>query len=133
MLGSCPLLSLVARFAPLAPLRWAASTLAALAIIAVIGLVIPLLMRRSCRPVLPPAPRVHPSYWVHLALMVGYWLFLATVVSPFLVFAAWSYLGRPVPCSARVERWPSVSILIPAFNEQEIILDAIGVARPGLS
>ena len=49
--------------------------------------------------------------------------------------------GEPVPCirrmelsrppgarPARVERWPSVSILIPAFNEQEIILDAIGGA-----
>jgi cellulose synthase/poly-beta-1,6-N-acetylglucosamine synthase-like glycosyltransferase len=117
-----------ARFAPLAPLRWAASTLAALAIIAVIGLVIPPLMRSIVQAALPPAPRVHPSYWVHLALMVGYWLFLATVVSPFLVFAAWSYLGRPAPRSARVERWPSVSILIPAFNEQEIILDAIGGA-----
>ena len=60
-----------ARFAPLAPLRWAASTLAALAIIAVIGLVIPPLMRSIVQAALPPAPRVHPSYWVHLALMVG--------------------------------------------------------------
>ena len=61
-----------------------------------------------------------------MALLGGYWLFVITVVAPFLVFAAWSWL-EPARALGRREwqRWPSVSILIPAFNEQEIILDAI--------
>ena len=82
-------------------------------------------MRSLVQVVLPPAPRAHPPLWVHLVLVVGYWLFLATVVVPFFVFAAWGCLSRRAHRPARVERWPSVSILIPAFNEQEIILDAI--------
>jgi cellulose synthase/poly-beta-1,6-N-acetylglucosamine synthase-like glycosyltransferase len=114
-----------ARFAPLAPLRLAASSVAAVAIAAIIGLLIPPLMRSLVLAVLPSVGRGHPPLWVHLALWGGYWLFLVTVVTPFLLFVAWGRLGRPAHRHAARERRPSVSILIPAFNEQEIILDAI--------
>jgi cellulose synthase/poly-beta-1,6-N-acetylglucosamine synthase-like glycosyltransferase len=55
----------------------------------------------------------------------GYLLFLVSVLAPFLLFFAWSRFGQPAYLPPRVKRWPSVSILIPAFNEQELILDAI--------
>jgi biofilm PGA synthesis N-glycosyltransferase PgaC len=115
-------------FAPLAPVRLVASTLAALALAAVIGLLIPPIMRSVVQAALPPAPRVLPLPWVHVLLCVGYGLFLVTTLSPFLIFAAWSYFGRPADRPMRMDQWPSVSILIPAFNEQETILDAVGGA-----
>jgi cellulose synthase/poly-beta-1,6-N-acetylglucosamine synthase-like glycosyltransferase len=114
-----------ARFAPAAPVRLAASTLAAVVVTVIIGLLVPPLMRSLVQSVLPTPARAHPPLWVHLALMGGYWLFLVTVVAPFVVFTAWSLLRRRAHLPARHTRRPSVSILIPAFNEQEIILDAI--------
>jgi poly-beta-1,6-N-acetyl-D-glucosamine synthase len=114
-----------ARFAPPAPWRVAASTLAAVAVAAVVALIIPSLMRSLVQAVLPAPVRARPSLWVHVALLGGYWIFVITVVAPFLVFAAWSWISRPSRRPARTARRPSVSILIPAFNEQEIILDAI--------
>jgi cellulose synthase/poly-beta-1,6-N-acetylglucosamine synthase-like glycosyltransferase len=120
-----PARSAGARFAPLDPWRFAWSTLAALAVAAIIGLLVPPLMRSLVQAVLPPAPRVHPPFWFHPTLAGAYWLFIATVVTPSLLFVAWGYLGRPAHRPSRMERWPSVSILIPAFNEQETILGAI--------
>jgi biofilm PGA synthesis N-glycosyltransferase PgaC len=114
-----------ARFVPSAPLHLAASTLAAVVITAVIGLVVPLVMRSLIQAVLPSAGRAHPPLWVHLSLVGGYWLFLVTLVMPFLLFFAWSRSSVPADLPTRVVRWPSISILIPAFNEQEMILDAI--------
>ena len=118
-----------ARFVPLAPLPLAAGTLAALAVVAFLGILVPPAMRAL---VTVCAARkfgaAHPPLWVHLALLFGYWMFLATVAAPFVLFAGWSCLGRPAHRPPRTSRCPSVSILIPAFNEQEIILDAIGAA-----
>jgi cellulose synthase/poly-beta-1,6-N-acetylglucosamine synthase-like glycosyltransferase len=62
--------------------------------------------------------------WVRPTLWAGYGLFVGLVILPFLVFLAWSWAGPAAPTSPP-ERWPRVSILIPAHNEQEIILDAI--------
>lgn len=56
-------------------------------------------------------------------------MFLITVVAPFAVFAAWSRLSRRADRPVRPHRLPTVSILIPAFNEQEMILDAIAGAH----
>jgi cellulose synthase/poly-beta-1,6-N-acetylglucosamine synthase-like glycosyltransferase len=63
--------------------------------------------------------------WVQPTLWAGYALFVTLVVLPFLVFLAWSWAGRPARGASLPERWPRVSILIPAHNEQEIIADAI--------
>ena len=122
-----PLLSpaSAARFAPLAPGLWIGSTLAALAVTVVIGLLMAPFMRSLIEASLPAAPRVRPPAWVSLALVIGYWLFVATVVAPFLLFAAWRSLGRAVDRPGQMEQSPRISILIPAFNEQETILDAI--------
>jgi cellulose synthase/poly-beta-1,6-N-acetylglucosamine synthase-like glycosyltransferase len=62
--------------------------------------------------------------WVRPTLWAGYALLVILGVLPFLVFLAWSWAG-PVAGKALPDRWPRVSILIPARNEQEIILDAI--------
>ncbi len=117
-----------ARFAPPAPWRLAVATLAALAVTAIIGSFLPLMMRSVIHALLPLPTRAHPPLWVHLALVGGYWVFVVTVLAPFLLFFAWSRFGQPASVRPRVKRWPSVSILIPAFNEQEMILDAIGGA-----
>jgi cellulose synthase/poly-beta-1,6-N-acetylglucosamine synthase-like glycosyltransferase len=63
--------------------------------------------------------------WVRPALWAGYALFVGLSVLPFLVFLAWSLAVAPASRTAPPRGWPRVSILIPALNEQEIILDAI--------
>src|SRR5262249_58148112 len=63
--------------------------------------------------------------WVRPSLWSGYGLFVALVVFPFRIFLAWSWAGRPEAGAAVFQRWPRVSILIPAYNEQELILDAV--------
>jgi len=67
--------------------------------------------------------------WVRPCLLAGYVVYLVSVVFPFLLFLFWGRMSRPLSRpsakAAVPEHCPLVSILIPAYNEQEIILDAI--------
>jgi hypothetical protein len=63
----------VAGFTPLAPVRLAASTLAAIGLIAFVGVVLPASMRALVAAIFPPAPRTGSTLWVLLALVAGYW------------------------------------------------------------
>ncbi len=117
-----------APFAPPAPWRLAVTTLAALAVTALIGMLLPPLMRSLVHALLPsptraPSAPLGPHLAAPRAVIEA--SFIATVLAPFLLFFAWSRFGQPRYVPPRVKRWPSVSILIPAFNEQEMILDAI--------
>lgn len=114
-----------ARFAPDRPGRWLGATLAAMLATLAAGLAIPGPMAMLVRALVPPASGMAMRSWVTPTLWAGYVLFVLTVILPFAVFLAWSCLGRRRPPAYAPRRWPSVSILIPAFDEQEIILDAI--------
>jgi cellulose synthase/poly-beta-1,6-N-acetylglucosamine synthase-like glycosyltransferase len=94
-----------------------------------LGVAIPWVMDPLVQAALAELPSGTMMPWVRPTLWAGYVLFVATSLFPFLMFLAWSRL-RPLPAGAfRPEpahwHWPRVSILIPAHNEQEIILDAI--------
>jgi cellulose synthase/poly-beta-1,6-N-acetylglucosamine synthase-like glycosyltransferase len=108
--------------------RLIASTILALAAAVVFGLVAHYAMRYLNRVILPRPTRTNPPVWVHWVLLVGYWLFVGTVVAPFFTVTAWSMLGRRRFRGGPLPALPMVSILIPAYNEQEIILDAIAAA-----
>ncbi len=65
--------------------------------------------------------------WVHV--LVGLWYAVLIVFAYFPYFLAVSVwtLKRGAPTGSRepLSRWPSISILIPAYNEQEIVLETI--------
>ena len=63
--------------------------------------------------------------WVQPCLFAGYIVYLTTVIFPFLLMLFWRRLGQQASDFISRDDWPFVSILIPAHNEQEIILDAI--------
>jgi poly-beta-1,6-N-acetyl-D-glucosamine synthase len=115
-------------FAPARPLVWVLLTLAAVLATGLVGVAIPQLMKPLIEAALGPHHGTPMMSWVQPTLWVGYGLFLVLVVLPFSVFAAWSWSGSSVRRSTRFERWPRVSILIPAHNEQQIIGDAIAGA-----
>jgi biofilm PGA synthesis N-glycosyltransferase PgaC len=73
------------------------------------------LLTQAARPMQP---------WMAPSLLAGFTLYLVFVVFPFLLFLFWGRLSPP-PKGTAPAHWPFVSILIPAHNEQEIILDAV--------
>jgi cellulose synthase/poly-beta-1,6-N-acetylglucosamine synthase-like glycosyltransferase len=58
-------------------------------------------------------------------LVLWYGLFVLLVICPLVVFWTWSRLCLPRRQKRELQHAPKVSILIPAFNEQELILDSI--------
>jgi poly-beta-1,6-N-acetyl-D-glucosamine synthase len=115
-------------FTPARPLVWVAFTIAAVLATGIVGVGIPRVMGPLIEAVLGGYRGGPMMSWVQPTLWAGYSLFVTLVVLPFLVFTAWSWAGSSPRDSARPERWPRVSILIPAHNEQEIIGDAIAGA-----
>jgi cellulose synthase/poly-beta-1,6-N-acetylglucosamine synthase-like glycosyltransferase len=66
------------------------------------------------------------TLWVRIAVMAGYALLIAFTFFPFfLAVCAWWVKRDSADGTHRLARWPSVSILIPAHNEEEIVLDTI--------
>ncbi|HEY7426209.1 MAG TPA: glycosyltransferase [Gemmataceae bacterium] len=113
-----------ARFLPEKMAHWTVCTAFALAAAIAVGIAIPCLVE-SVVQMLPGGVEVEEQPWVRSILFVWYALFVLLVVCPFAVFWTWSRLCRSRPVASERQHWPKVSILIPAFNEQEMILDAI--------
>src|SRR5262245_56971564 len=113
-------------FVPYRPLLWTVLTVLAVAAMAGLGVLLcrclaPFiewsLVTLAARPMQP---------WVAPCLMAGFILYLVSVLFPFLLFLCWGRLSRPQrPKGTATTYWPFVSIVIPAHNEQEIILDAV--------
>jgi cellulose synthase/poly-beta-1,6-N-acetylglucosamine synthase-like glycosyltransferase len=113
-----------ARFLPERGVRWTIVTILALVVAIAVGLAIPWLMEPLAQ-WLPASAQAAEQPWVRPVLTLWYILFVLLVVCPFAVFWAWSRLCPPRSATPGRNRWPKVTILIPAFNEQEMILDAI--------
>jgi cellulose synthase/poly-beta-1,6-N-acetylglucosamine synthase-like glycosyltransferase len=112
-------------FSPAYPARWAVLSSLAVLATATVGVAIPQVLDSLIAVALAPLRGGEMMPWVRPTLWAGYALFVTLVVFPFLIFLAWSWAGRPAAGAAFPQRWPRVSILIPAYNEQEIILDAV--------
>ena len=115
------------RSAPLTRPRFIGISVLIIGVSLLIGLLLPVLMRRFIHMDLAMATWGALTFWLRYLLIVGYWVFIFTAVMPTLLFAAWSYAGSPVRRVWRPQNQhlPFVSILIPAFNEQDLIVDAI--------
>jgi len=116
------------RFWPARPLRWAVLSVLAAAATLAIGVCIPLVLNPAARILFASLPTTPMAPWIPPLLWGCYVLFVVLVILPYLMFLAWSCAGVPPGASGLAGRWPSVSILIPAYNEQEIICDAIHAA-----
>jgi cellulose synthase/poly-beta-1,6-N-acetylglucosamine synthase-like glycosyltransferase len=103
---------------------WAVCTAGALALAVAAGVLIPQGVA-SLTQALPGAETAAERPWFRPVLGLLYVLFVLTVICPCFAFWAWSRLCRWRPPAGGRLVLPKVSILIPAFNEQEMILDAI--------
>jgi cellulose synthase/poly-beta-1,6-N-acetylglucosamine synthase-like glycosyltransferase len=112
-------------FTPTHWVQWVAFTAGALAATALIAVAIPRLVDPVLQGLLPAGPSMMP--WVRTAVVVGYILFVITAILPFVAFAAWTGLAQGRRRSyRRLAVWsPKVTILIPAYNEQEVVLEAV--------
>jgi cellulose synthase/poly-beta-1,6-N-acetylglucosamine synthase-like glycosyltransferase len=101
---------------------------AALATVAA-GFAIPRATILLAQAILPAFSEDSMAVWVRNSLVVPYALLIAFTFFPFfLAICAWRMNIRPAASKHRLTRWPTVSILIPAHNEEGIVLDTIRAA-----
>lgn len=114
-----------ADFLPSSGARWMLATGLAALTTAAVGVVLYRLAQWLSDSLLASLTGGPMRPWVQPCLFAGYLLYLTTVILPFLLLLFWRTLPRRASETVPAEDWPFVSILIPAHNEQEIILDAI--------
>jgi cellulose synthase/poly-beta-1,6-N-acetylglucosamine synthase-like glycosyltransferase len=114
-----------APFLPIYPARWIFLTILAAAATAGSGLLIARYLAPAIEWSLLTLAAKPMKPWMGPCLLAGFILYLVSVLFPFLLFLLWGRLSHSRTKAAAVTHWPLVSILIPAHDEQEIILDAI--------
>jgi cellulose synthase/poly-beta-1,6-N-acetylglucosamine synthase-like glycosyltransferase len=117
------------QFLPDDPRRWIVRVVvAALATVAV-GFAIPRVTSLVAMAILPAFSEDSMAVWVRTFIALPYALLIAFTYFPFfLAICAWRVKRRATGGTHRLARWPSVSILIPAHNEEKIVLDTVRAA-----
>jgi poly-beta-1,6-N-acetyl-D-glucosamine synthase len=112
------------RFMPEKLAPWLLCTFLVVAAAVVVGLLIPQGLEYVLRR-LAGAGAGTEAPWFRPVLVVLYVSFVVLVIVPFVAFWAWGRLFGSCHPASDQSYLPKVSILIPAFNEQEMILDAV--------
>jgi cellulose synthase/poly-beta-1,6-N-acetylglucosamine synthase-like glycosyltransferase len=117
------------QFLPDRPLVWSARVVvAALATIAM-GFAIPRVTDLVAQTILPRFSEDAMALWLRASVVAPYALLITfTFFAFFLAIFAWRTAGSTAARTLPLSRWPSVSILIPAHNEEGIVLDTIRAA-----